>query len=323
MRGRYVALAALAAAAAYLCCWPVPIAPVAWSPPANAGYTGAHAPNDRLSRMTQIDLGGEVGPEHVAVGPDGKLYVTVASGKVLRMNPDGSGRETFAQTGGRVLGFDFDAAGNFIAADAFKGLLSISPAGQVTMIADHVRAGDPIAYADAVVVAKSGRIYLSDASMRFAPPAWGGTFPASFLDILEQSATGRILEVDPATRAVRVIARGLSFANGIALSADESALLVNETGRYRVWRIAVSANDLDLAGGAPGDARARAARQSARLSGQPHARARRPHLAGLCQAARRGHRQAGGVAGAAQAGAAAAEGRLAGAQGVRPRHRLR
>ena len=257
MRGRYVALAALAAAAAYLCCWPVPIAPVAWSPPANAGYTGAHAPNDRLSRMTQIDLGGEVGPEHVAFGPDGKLYVTVASGKVLRMNPDGSGRETFAQTGGRVLGFDFDAAGNFIAADAFKGLLSISPAGQVTMIADHVRAGDPIAYADAVVVAKSGRIYLSDASMRFAPPAWGGTFPASFLDILEQSATGRILEVDPATRAVRVIARGLSFANGIALSADESALLVNETGRYRVWRIAVSANDLDLAGGAPGDARAR------------------------------------------------------------------
>jgi glutamine synthetase type III len=34
----------------------------------------------------------------------------VVSGKILRMDPDGSGQEIFINTGGRVLGFDFDAS---------------------------------------------------------------------------------------------------------------------------------------------------------------------------------------------------------------------
>ena len=55
----------------------------------------------------------------------------------------------------------------------------------------------------------------------------------------EQSATGRILEYDPATRQARVVVRGLSFANGVALSPDERHLYVAETGRYRVWKVAV------------------------------------------------------------------------------------
>ena len=66
------------------------------------------------------------------------------------------------------------------------------------------------------------------------------------LDIVEQSATGRVLEYDPVQDVMRVVAKGLSFANGIALSQDGQTLFVNETGRYRVWRIAVTADDLDV-----------------------------------------------------------------------------
>lgn len=237
--------AAVVAVAAYLAAWPVPIQPVAWSAPAAPGYQGVHAPNQRLAKLQMIDLKGEVGPEHIAFGKDGKLYTTVLSGNILRMNADGSGQEVFANTGGRVLGFDFDAAGNLIAADAVKGLLSIAPDGKVTVLADKV-GNDPIRYADAVVVAQSGKMYLSDASTRFAPKDWGGTFEASVLDILEQASTGRVIEYDPATRATRVVARGISFANGVALSQDEKSLFVNETGKYRVWKIAVEANDLDI-----------------------------------------------------------------------------
>ena len=236
---------AVVAVAAYLAAWPVPIQPVAWTAPAAPGYQGVHAPNQRLAQLNIIDLKGEVGPEHIAFGKDGKLYTTVLSGNILRMNADGSGQEVFANTGGRVLGFDFDAAGNLIAADAVKGLLSIAPDGKVTVLADKV-GGDPIRYADAVVVAQSGKMYLSDASTRFAPKDWGGTFEASVLDILEQASTGRVIEYDPATRSTRVVARGISFANGVALSQDEKHLFVNETGKYRVWKIAVDANDLDI-----------------------------------------------------------------------------
>lgn len=236
----------LGMAVLYLLLWPVPIQPRPWQPAADLGYVAPHAVNTRLVDLRKIDLHGEEGPEHVHIGPDGKLYVALASGKILRMDPDGGRQQVYASTGGRVLGFDFDATGHLIAADAMKGLLSIAPDGQVTLLTDRV--GDAsILYANAVVVAKSGKIYFSDASMRFAPRDWGGTFEASVLDILEQAATGRVLEYDPATKTTRVVARGLSFANGVALSADERSLYVSETGQYRIWKVAVTAHELDLA----------------------------------------------------------------------------
>jgi sugar lactone lactonase YvrE len=244
-RTRAVALILLALTA-YLTLWPVPVQPVSWQALVGAGYVGAHAPNERLANLQIIPLGTKEGPEHVVLACDGKLYAAIASANILRMNPDGSGQEVFVNTGGRVLGFDFDSAGNLIAADAISGLLSISPKGQITMLADTVE-GDPIRYADAVIVAGNGKIYFSDASTRFAPSEWGRTFEASVLDIVEQSSTGRILEYDPSKQAVRIIARGLSFANGVALSNDEQYLFVTETGKYRVWKIPVSAHNLDVA----------------------------------------------------------------------------
>jgi sugar lactone lactonase YvrE len=244
----YAVLVLLTVLAAYLVFWPVPVQPVAWDAPPAPGYQGAHAANTRLAGLKLIPLPqGESGPEHVVLR-DGKLYAAVASGRILRMNPDGSGAETYADTGGRVLGFDFDADGRLIAADAVKGLLVVGTDRSVTVLADKVD-GDPIRYADAVVVAKNGKIYFSDASGRFAPAQWGGTFEAAVLDIVEQRATGRILEYDPATKKARVVARGFSFPNGVALSPDELHLYVAETGRYRIWKVAVDAADVDASKG--------------------------------------------------------------------------
>ncbi|MDP1907688.1 MAG: SMP-30/gluconolactonase/LRE family protein, partial [Hyphomicrobium sp.] len=117
-----VAALVLAGAAAYLCLWPVPADPVAWQAPIPPGYIGAHAANTKLADLRMIDLGSEAGPEHIAIGPDGKLYAAMESGNLLRMDPDGGRREIFANTGGRVLGFDFDAGGRMIVADPMKGL---------------------------------------------------------------------------------------------------------------------------------------------------------------------------------------------------------
>lgn len=244
-RMRIIVAALAVGACAYLLLWPVPVKPVAWQAPPIPAYAGVHAVNDRLAGLQPISLSGNAGPEHVAIGPDGLLYVAVEGGRILRMQPDGAALEVFAQTGGRVLGFAFSADGQLYAADALRGLLLIDRAGQVQPLV--TRFGDePIRYADAVVVARDGRVYFSDASTRFAPAEWGGTFEASVLDILEQSATGRVFEYNPLTQTTRQVATGFSFANGLALTADEQHLLVVETGRYRVWRIAIGAQDLDV-----------------------------------------------------------------------------
>ncbi len=102
----------------YLLLWPVPAQPVAWQKPLPAPYVGDHAVNTKLANLQIIATGSEVGPEPLAIGPDGKLYAAMASGNILRMQPDGSAQEVFVNTQGRVLGFDFDAQGNLIAADA-------------------------------------------------------------------------------------------------------------------------------------------------------------------------------------------------------------
>jgi sugar lactone lactonase YvrE len=224
---------------------------MAWTPPPAPGYAGPHAANARLGNLDLIPIGAEAGPEHVAFGPDGKLFVAAASGAILRMNADGSGLETWVKTGGRVLGFDFDRQGRLIAADAYRGLLAIAPDRKIELLTDQV-GGDPIRYADAVVVAANGRIYFSDASRRFGARQWGGTFDASILDVIEHSATGRVLEYDPATRQTRALMNDLCFANGVALSADQRTLYVAETCAYRVWAIDVAASGLSAKSAATG-----------------------------------------------------------------------
>ena len=194
---------ALLALAAYLALWPVPVQPVAWVAPPAPGYTGVHAVNTRLAGLRSIALGGEEGPEHIVLGRDGQLYAAVASGRILRMQPDGSGQQVFADTGGRVLGFDFDAAGQPDRRRCLQGPAVHQRRRQdTTVLADRV-GGDPIRYADAVVVAPNGKIYLTDASTRFAPAQWGGTFEASVLDILEQAGHRPRPRTRPRHRAAR------------------------------------------------------------------------------------------------------------------------
>lgn len=157
----------LATAILYLAFWPVPVEPVSWQASPQPGFTGAFAPNTRLANLQLVDTGSETGPEHIALGPDGKLYAAMTSGNLLRMDPDGSNQEVFANTGGRVLGFDFDAQGRMIAGDAMKGLFAIAAADkQMTLLTDRVSADDPIRYANGVVVAPSGTIYFTDSSTR-------------------------------------------------------------------------------------------------------------------------------------------------------------
>jgi len=250
----------------YLLFWPVPIQPVAWQPPPAAGYQGPHSVNERLAAARLVDLSPQVGPEHIEFGPDGRLYTGVLSGAVLRMDADGSKIETVVNTGGRPLGLAFAADGRMIVADAYRGLLAVGADGAITVLADAVD-GDPIRFADAVVIATDGRMYFTDATRRF-PAAQRGTFEASLLDILEHSCTGRVLVYDPGSARTSLVIGGLCFPNGVALSGDGRHLFVAETGEYRIWKLDVAARGID-ARSAPGGTEDRARVIVSNLPGFP------------------------------------------------------
>ncbi|MGH7390329.1 MAG: SMP-30/gluconolactonase/LRE family protein [Candidatus Rokuibacteriota bacterium] len=220
---------------AHLTLSPVPVEPVAWQAPANQGFVGPFAPNSRLAGLDTLPIGDNHGPEAVAIDGEGRIYAATGEGRIVRLGVDGTAPENWAQTGGRPLGIKFDRSGNLLVADALRGLLAITPDAQVSVLASEAD-GLPIAYADDLDVASDGKVYFSDASTKFGAREFGGSYAASLLDLLEHGGHGRLLVWDPATRKATTLARGIDFANGVALSPDETHVLVSETGAYRVLR---------------------------------------------------------------------------------------
>ncbi|CAM2010136.1 SMP-30/gluconolactonase/LRE family protein [Acanthopleuribacter pedis] len=213
---------------AYLCFWPVPLDPAVWEAPAPPAMTGVYAPNQLLRGATRFELDDGLGPEDIAVDAEGRFYGGLEDGRIVRFEADGGGHSTFADTGGRPLGLHFDAAGNLIVADAYKGLLQVDPAGAVTVLAIEAD-GVPLGFTDDLDIGADGTIYFSDASVKFR-------FHQYKIDGLEHRPNGRLLAYDPATGAVRTLLEELYFANGVAVSPDQSFVLVNETWKYRIKR---------------------------------------------------------------------------------------
>lgn len=220
-------LALLIVIALYLAITPSRIDPLAWDAPKAPPMTGVMEPNDTLMKAELIGKGQLHGPEDTAVDSAGRVYGSQQDGSIVRIGSDGV-VETFAQTGGRPLGMAFDAKGQLIVADAFKGLLRIDPQGQISVLSTEA-AGVPFKFTDDLEVASDGRIYFSDASDKFEQHDY-------MLDLLEARPHGRLLRYDPASGQTEVLLDGLYFANGVTLSQNEDFVLVNETYRYRITR---------------------------------------------------------------------------------------
>ncbi len=216
-------------ALAYLTLVPSAVDPVAWDPPPVPTMTGPLQPNAALALAELIGQGQIDGPEDVETDAQGRLLAGTNDGTIVRV--DHGKVEAFANTGGRPLGLDFAPDGNLIVADAVKGLLSVAPDGTVTTLVDAAtgNGGVPFGFTDDVVVARDGAIYFTDASDKFG-------FGDHMFDLLEGRAHGRLLKYDPASKTTTLLLAGLFFANGVALSRDDSFLLINETYRYRIAR---------------------------------------------------------------------------------------
>lgn len=207
---------------------PAPIDAVAWQPDPNPGLVGQFAANDQLVGVPLLLDGVGAGPEDVACGPGGVLYTGLADGRILKFSSKGDPRE-LANTGGRPLGMQLDAAGRLIVADAERGLLAVSSRGVIEVLTDTVN-GSKMLFADDLDIAADGTIWFSDASTRFG-------YHNTIYSFLEGRPTGRLLSYDPASGKTRVHLEDLFFANGVALGPNDSYVLVNETGAGRIMRL--------------------------------------------------------------------------------------
>lgn len=227
MRRRWLAVPGLlAAAAAYLAFAPSWVDPVVWTPARNPGWTGVFAPDSSTPSFERIPTG--VGPEDVAVGPDGFLYTGLADGRIVRFTPEGSAMTEVADTGGRPLGLGFDSDGRLIVADRDRGLLRVTRDGEVVLLTDRA-GGTRIGFADDLDIDGNGVVWFSDMTTR-----WPDDIP---MDCWEGSASGRLLTYDASTRETRVHTGGLQFPNGVALGPGGHYVLVGETFAARITRI--------------------------------------------------------------------------------------
>ena len=217
------------AAVVYLLVAPVPITPAAWTPPVAPTLTGQYEQNNRLAHTDRLSLGDGRSPEDVAIDSDGRIYGGFDDGRIIQLQPDGTQPHVFANTQGRPLGLAFDPTGNLIVADAIKGLLAIDKSGTIKVIVTEVD-GAKFGCLNDLDVAADGTIYFTEASRKFPMSQFAN-------DILEHQPNGRFLAYDPKTQKTRTIVDGIYFANGVAVSPDQSFVLVNETGLYRVLKV--------------------------------------------------------------------------------------
>jgi sugar lactone lactonase YvrE len=225
-------VALIAASLAYLFFAPVPIAPAAWTPPAAPALAGPYEQNSRLAPVERLSLGQGHAPEDVAIDSEGRVYGGLEDGRIVQLQPDGKQPRVFANTYGRPLGLVFDREGNLIVADALKGLLSISKAGEVKLLTDQAD-GVKFGCLNDLDVGADGTIYFTEASNKFP-------MSQHVNDLLEHQPNGRLLAWDPKTQHTRTLLRDVYFANGVAVSPDQSFVLVAETGMYRVRRVWLS-----------------------------------------------------------------------------------
>lgn len=212
----------------YLLFFPVQVDPVSWRAPRAPALEGKYEANDALNRILVLYEDHCQACEDVAIDGQGRLYGSSVTGDIIRFDGRKAEAELFVNTGGRPLGMHFDFLGNLIIADADKGLLSVDPLGQLTTLAT---AHNELAFGmtDDVEVGQDGKIYFSDATHRFS-------FHDYKMDLLEHRPNGRLLEYDPVLQETRLLLDDLYFANGVAVAADQSFVLVVETGAYRVRR---------------------------------------------------------------------------------------
>lgn len=197
------------------------IDPVRWQPPPSRPLG---EPN--LCRgLTIIALPG-FAPEDVVVDGKGAVYTGVVGGGIIRIDSQTGSHAMVGDTGGRPLGLAVARDGRLLICDSHRGLLAMdTDTGDIETLVTEVD-GRSLTFCSNVVESSDGTLYFSESTDRFHYEFYKGA-------VLEARGTGSLFRRDPGGTVTR-LASGLHFANGVTLTADESAVVVAETTGARV-----------------------------------------------------------------------------------------
>ena len=201
------------------------------------GAASPYATNDRLRDVSLIGLGEIEGPEDVILDDDDHLYCGSRQGDVIRfLAPDYRQWEVFAHIGGHPLGLAFDRDRNLNVCVSGMGLYQITPQRQIRKLTDETSRSlfsviddSRMRLADDLDIAPDGRIYFSEATIRFDVSEW-------MIDGLEARGNGRIICYDPKTATTRTLISKLIFPNGICVAHDGKSVLFAESWACRISR---------------------------------------------------------------------------------------
>jgi len=144
---------------------------------------------------------------------EGRLwFVDCMARTLLSVAPSGEREQHATFTDDTPCGLGFLPDGTLIVLTMHRQRLMRYSGGELSLYADL--SGVATGTIDDVIVDGLGRAYVGDLGFRFPPPP-------------DRGAVGRILLVMP-DGGTRVVAEGLRFPNGIAVSADNSRLVVAE-----------------------------------------------------------------------------------------------
>jgi len=210
-------------------------------------------PNRKLLYAEHLFRGQWVGPEALALDPSKKmLYTGLLDGRIVRWDGKSQSYEEFVRTGeklsncgerqvehicGRPLGLHFDASGHLLVADAYKGLLSISPEGRITTLMTSVE-GQPLRFTNDLAIGDDGTIYVTDSSIYERRNY--------LLDLLESRGRGRLVAYYASNGTSKVLLKDLYFPNGITWHSDKRSLLVVELNKFRILRYYVATGKVEV-----------------------------------------------------------------------------
>lgn len=235
MRVRYIVLLLILGTLAYLLFWPTglvfPNASFAEAP----ALSGNLQANEKLNNLATLGTVGD-GPEDIAISENGTVYTGVANGTLFKKSPTAKEWQAITVTYGRPLGLAFDPAEKWLyIADAINGLMRTDKAGHLERLIDTLN-GEDLGLVDDLAVAENGIVYFTTATTEWD---WDEANDA----ILVANPTGKLLRYTVRSKQLDVLIDDLAFANGVALTPDGSAVLVAETGAYRIKRYGLVGRD--------------------------------------------------------------------------------